>query len=83
VTTTRLRHLITETDQVAAAIDRVLTELPGASRADALRHLIITGAELQQALRDNHRRRVRELAGGFPGLYPQGYLDDLRAEWPA
>jgi hypothetical protein len=83
VTTTRLRHIITETDKVAAAIDRVLTELPGASRADALRHLIITGAELQQALRDQHERRVRQLAGGFPGLYPPDYLDDLRAEWPA
>lgn len=81
--TTRPRHLLTETDDVAQAIDAALPLYPGATRADVLRRLIHIGFETISQRQVQHRIAVREIAGRYPGLYPAGYLDDLRKEWPA
>jgi hypothetical protein len=82
VPTTRQRHLLTETDDLAAAIDAAAPLYPGESRAAFLLHLFEIGAE---AIAERQSRRtclVRERAGRYPGLYPTGHLDELRAEWP-
>lgn len=80
--TTRQRHLLTETDDLAAAIDAAAPLYPGESRADVLRHLVGLGAEAIARRQDRHRRLVVERAGRYPGLYPAGHLDELRSEWP-
>jgi hypothetical protein len=80
--TTRPRHLLTETDEIARAIDAALPLYPGASRADILRRLIHIGFETIADEQVRHRIVVRELAGRYPGLYPAGYLDHLREDWP-
>lgn len=80
--TARPRHLLTETDDVAAAIDAAAPHYPGESRADVLRHLVRLGAETIAEQQCQHRGIVRERAGRYPGLYPAGYLDDLREDWP-
>ena len=80
--TTRQRHLLTETDDLAAAIDAAVPLYPGESRADVLRHLVELGASTIAERQGRHRRLVRERAGRYPGLYPAGYLDELRADWP-
>jgi hypothetical protein len=80
--TTRQRHLLTETDDLAAAIDAAAPLYPGQSRADVLRHLVELGAAAIAQRQDRHRHLVRERAGRYPGLYPAAYLDELRAEWP-
>jgi hypothetical protein len=79
--TTRPRHLLTETDDIAAAIDAAAHLYPGTSRADILRRLIHIGFETITDEQVRHRIIVRELAGRFSGLYPDGYLADLREEW--
>jgi hypothetical protein len=80
--TVRPRHLLTETDELANAIDTAAALYPGESRADVLRHLVQLGAESIAEQRDRRRDTVRDRAGRFPGLYPAGHLDDLRQDWP-
>lgn len=82
VPTTRPRHLLTETDDLAEAIDAAAPLYPGDSRADVLRHLVYLGAETIAERQGRRREAVRDLAGRYPGLYPAGYLDVLREEWP-
>jgi hypothetical protein len=80
--TVRPRHLLTETDELANAIDAAAALYPGESRADVLRHLVRLGAETIAEQQDRRRDTVRHRAGRFPGLYPAGHLDDLRDDWP-
>ena len=80
--TTRQRHLLTETDDLAAAIDAAVPLYPGESRADVLRRLVELGAAAIAERQDRHRRLVHERAGRYPGLYPAGYLTELRVDWP-
>jgi hypothetical protein len=80
--TVRPRHVLTETDDLAEAIDAAAPLYPGASRADVLRHLVQLGAEAVSDRQKLHRGAVRDRAGRYPGLYPAGYLDDLVEDWP-
>jgi hypothetical protein len=80
--TVRPRHLLTETDELAHAIDAAAALYPGETRADVLRHLVQLGAETIAEQQGRHRSTVRDRAGHFPGLYPAGYLDDLGEDWP-
>jgi len=80
--TARPRHLLTETDDLAEAIDAAAPLYPGETRADVLRRLVRLGAETIAERQGRHRCVVRDRAGRYPGLYPTGYLDDLREDWP-
>lgn len=82
VPTARTRHVLTETDDLAEAIDAAAPQYPGESRADVLRRLVRLGAETIAEQQHRHRREVLDRAGRYPGLYPPGYLDRLRDEWP-
>lgn len=85
--TTRPRHFVTETDDLAAALDAAATRWPELSRAQLLVKLALEGHRAAQSAHDErHRRRlaaVREHSGALTGAYPSGYLDRLREEWPA
>lgn len=75
--------MITEDDELAAAIDRLASRRPGITRARALKELARIGATV--ALPDDEdvrRTRVGELAGALTGCYPPNYLEELRDEWP-
>jgi len=87
--TTRPRHLVTETDQVAQALDDAARRWPEdrGSRAKLLLHLIEEG---HRALLDEagDRRRARLAAikrtgGSLSGVYDDDYLERLREDWPA
>lgn len=80
--TTRPRHLITESDELADALDRAREHFPGQSRAELIRSLARLGAEALEARQQDRARKVHERAGRFPGVFPKGYLDDLRGDWP-
>jgi hypothetical protein len=87
VPTTRPRHLVTETDELGAALDDAAARWPGLSRAQLLARLALEGHRaIGQREADRHRRRLDALArhrGALTGVYPAGYLDELRNEWPA
>lgn len=87
--TSRPRHLITESDHIAAAIHDAATRWPQdqGSPTKLIVHLIEEGHNALLA-RDEERRRARLAAvhrtsGSLVGAYGADYLDELRQEWPA
>ena len=87
--TTRPRHLVTETDQVAKALDDAAKRWPEDrdSRAKLLLHLVEEGH--QALVEEIGRRREARLAaiqrtsGALTGTYDAAYLEQLREDWPA
>lgn len=89
VPTTRPRHVITETDQVARALDDAASRWPAdrANRSKLLMHLVEEG---HRAVVEQHEDVVRErrdavarTSGALTGLYEDAYLTELRGDWPA
>lgn len=87
--TTRRRHLITETDEVARALDDAAKRWPadGHSRAKLLLRLLEEGHRAVVAQREDHvaarREAVARTCGALTGVYGAGYLTELREDWPA
>lgn len=82
--TKRHRLLVTETDELAAALDEAARRWPGLSRPRLLARL---AAEGQRAVQDDAaaQRRVagvRRSAGTLAGAWPTGARERLRDEWP-
>jgi len=86
--TTRRRHLITETEQVAQALDDAAKRWPAekGNRAKLLLHLVEEGhrAVIGQQDRSLQKRRdaVARTSGALTGVYGEGYLGELREDWP-
>lgn len=85
--TTRPRHYVTETDDLAVALDVAASRWPELSRAQLLVQLALEGHRTaQEAHVQRHQRRlaaVREHSGALSGAYPADYLEQMREEWPA
>lgn len=85
--TTRPRHFVTETDDLARALDAAAARWPGLSRAQVLVQLALEGHRAAlQAHEERQRRRLAALhkhSGALAGVYGPGTLDRLRQEWPA
>jgi len=85
--TTRHRTQVTHTDAVEHALLLARKRWPNEERASTLISLLIEeGAKTIEASDDaaaaGRRREVDAVAAEFAGIYPEGYLDDLRAGWP-
>ena len=84
--TSRPRHLVTETDPLAVALDAAARRWPGRSRPQLLVRLALEGdravGEVEEQRRRRRRIAVQEHSGLLTGAYGPGYLDDLREEWP-
>ncbi|MFT4260712.1 hypothetical protein [Microbacterium sp.] len=84
--TARHRYQVTETDEVARALDAAERRWPGEPRSRLLVRLITENgqriAELNAEETARKQAAIRALAGSFSGMYPPGYLEELRAEWP-
>lgn len=82
--TVRARHQITETEEIAAALDVAAGRWPDESRSDLMRRLILTGA---RALAESPIERTLEIELALTELadladcYPDGYLDRIRRDW--
>lgn len=85
--TTRPRHFVTETDDLAQALDAAASRWPGLSRPQLLVRLAMEGHRAAQKKHDERRRRrlaaVREHSGLLTGAYGPEYLQRLRDEWPS
>lgn len=85
--TTRPRHFVTETDDLAEALDRAAKRWPGVSRPQLLVRLALEGDRAAAATREDlttrRRAAIDELSGSLTGVFGPGYLDDLRADWPS
>lgn len=85
--TTRTRHFVTETDDLAAALDAAATRWPDLSRPQLLVRLALEGHRAAQWQRDERRRRrlaaVQEHSGVLSGAYGPDYLRRTREEWPS
>lgn len=85
--TTRPRHSITETDDVAVALDAAAERWPGETRAALLRRLVheghraLDGAGAQRRL--DRLAAVRQASGAMTGVYGADELQQLRDDWPA
>jgi hypothetical protein len=75
---------VTETPEVAHAIDLASHKWPGRSRAALVSLLILEAAETLEHEAEERLKARRELvernAGGFD--YEPGYLEELRKDWP-
>lgn len=83
--TTRPRYQVTETLEVAAALDVAARRWPGESRSRLLIRLLHEG-ELALVSSDATARRTAALdtlVDRYDGLYEPGYLTELRGDWPA
>jgi hypothetical protein len=86
--TSRPRHTITETQEIAEALDRAARHWPerASHRGQLLLHLVREGScSLEHAEGEERLRRqaaVRRTAGALTGAYPPGYLKRLRDDWP-
>lgn len=78
---------MTETDELAAALDAAAARSPGLSRAQLLTRLALEGhgaAQQVQAERRRHRlEALRAHSGSMTGAYGPEFLERLREEWPA
>lgn len=84
--TTRPRHQVTETPDVARALDAAAQRWPGESRSRLLVRLVEVGAESlahdEEARHDDHRAAVLASAGRYPQAFDPDYLERLRSDWP-
>ncbi len=86
--TTRPRLTITETEEVAAALDTAAARWPEVhSRRELLLRLVEEGREVidRDRAEEVARRReaIRRTSGALTGTYEAGDLERLRDDWPA
>ncbi|HVW81787.1 MAG TPA: hypothetical protein VHB69_12695 [Mycobacteriales bacterium] len=87
--TTRPRHVVTETDQLARALDDAARRWPEDrdSRSRLLLHLVEEGHRVVVGEADSRRRArlaaIKRTSGSLAGVYDGDYLERLREDWPA
>lgn len=81
--------MITETDQVARALDEAAWRWPEdrGNRARLLLRLVEEGYHVvaghREQLASDRRGAVARTSGTLSGVYGEGYLSKLREEWSA
>jgi len=80
--------MITETDELAEALDVAAAHWPDAgSRRELLLRLVEQGrAVIERDRLEGIERRmaaIRRTSGALTGVYEPGYLERLRDDWPA
>ena len=86
--TDRPRLTITETDDVAEAIDLAAERWPETpSRRELLLRLVAQGRNVIERERDEkaarRREAIRRTSGTLTGVYEPDYLERLRDDWSA
>ena len=85
--TSRRRHQVTETPEVARAIDCASRHWPGMSRGQLIVRLVEAGAAALEGEdareRERRARLIAALGPKYAEFYPAGYLQEIRQDWPA
>lgn len=86
MSTARPRHVLTESDELAAALDAAALRWPALSRGQLLVRLAMEGHRAAEGERAERRARrlsaLRTHSGALTGSYPPHHLRELREEWP-
>ena len=84
--TTRPRHQVTETEELAAALDEAAARWPQLSRGQLITRLALEGHRAAVVRQRQHRsdrlEALQRHSGALTGVYPPGDLEDLREDWP-
>jgi hypothetical protein len=84
--TTRPRHQVTETEELAAALDEAAVRWPQLSRGQLITRLALEGHRAtvvrQRERSSNRLTALQRHAGALTGVYPPGHLAGLREDWP-
>jgi hypothetical protein len=81
--------LITETDDIVEALDVAAERWPdeAGSRAALVRRLLMEGhrslVDAEGRHRESSRAALDRTSGALTGLFGEGYLEELREDWPA
>ncbi len=85
--TTKTRYQVTETEAVAHAIDLAAERWPNESRSRLLQRVLALGSDaLQKEIAAEASKRLAAIhatAGKYAKAFPDGYLEELREDWPA
>lgn len=83
--TSRRRYQVTETDEVARALDEAALVWPGEPRSRLIVRAIVAGGGALAQSRGNPEQlgAIRRVRGTYGDAYGPGYLSDLRNDWPA
>jgi hypothetical protein len=83
--THRRRHQITETPEIADAINQAARRWPGEPRSRLLIRLVREGARsLEPDLqRDRREQAITATSGKYAEAFDDRYLETLREDWPA
>lgn len=84
--TTRPRHQVTETPEVARALDRAARRWPGEPRSALLVRLVHAGSsaldEEQAEATVARLAAIRTTGGTYGDAFGEDYLAELRDDWP-
>ncbi len=84
--TTRPRHQVTETPEVARALDLAALRWPHEPRSRLLLRLLQAGSlALEEGQTEEARHRIAAIdatSGKYADAFGDGYLEDLRRDWP-
>jgi len=79
--------VVTESDELAAALDAAGRRWPGSSRSQLVVRLAMEGhraALLAEAQRGAARHAaIDRVSGALTGAFSDGYLERLREDWPS
>ena len=85
--TARPRHQVTETPEVAWALDLAAKRWPGEPRSKLLLRLVnlasVALGQQEQRDADAHRAAVMASSGRYADAFGPGYRAELREDWPA
>ncbi|WP_157981542.1 hypothetical protein [Protaetiibacter intestinalis] len=81
------RIQVTRTPRVDQALELAAAEWPGVPRAELVTRLLEEGAASLSATgtarRAQRRAALEQTRGSLAAVFPPGYLEELREDWPA
>lgn len=84
--TTRPRHQVTETPDVARALDLAARRWPNEPRSKLLLRLVQAGSNALEGGRTEEARHrlaaIDATSGKYAEVFSDNYLEELRRDWP-